>query len=1011
MALGAVEKKRCLSMVKKTTDKKIGRLVVVLFLVFCLMVSAAQAFFVPDVSSDTRLKTSHPQPLLQDNYYTWEDLFTDATMVDPSMSFNYDIAGGVASMKDTYPLWTDPAWARMKQITVTNNAGEMLYDYALHLLLPYDADMRPDYGDLRFKHEGSGDVVLNYWIETYDASSVSVWVKIPYAPMGSSKMYLFYGNPAATSLSDFYGVFTVWEEFWPNDEQISYHGNIEGAWDADASFGNNDFLVIWEEGQAYYPPYTFGFKQELRASMYDSSGARVVFDTMVYQDDTLYYRNENPSIDYGGGKFFVAWEHYDTVANPSAITEDIKARTVVRNGNQLTLGSVINVCSATDCQADANVQYDSVNNRFCVVWEDARNGESNYNLYGRLYDTNGNPVGGEKNICTAANTQCEPWVAFDPVHAQYMVVWEEGITPDNGPFSIKAGLYDSSLTQIGNTITIAIGTDSIDYNFPSVEFSEATQQYLITYTNDDISADDWWGNVWGTIYDDAGNVVVPVFQIKSGEFTRTDIAPYLTSSFLVSFNSKGATGASGLIWGKLVSPQGEVFTGEVQFSASTAAEADWANLAVGDDKVFVAWEDIRVYYPYPWNNMPDAYGNLWRLNIPSGSEMTYAIGDEKVLLLEAQVTSIPIDPENLLAWFDFDAVLDGTISFDILNGAGDTILLPGVSPGQSLQALDPIALRLRAHLTRSNPSYTPALDSWMVRFIGLDEEPPVTVLDHISGTQGLDEWYTSQSVTVWLKSYDLPEGTGSGVNHTYYTLNGGSFLEYDGGSGITLVVTQEMHWMGVWEIIFWSVDHSGNTEDNTQPDNTITIQIDAERPLVEISEPVDEQQVYLPFWVRANASDNAVVDRVEFDIEPFGQHPGLPFVDTEPPYEWLCNISEMTMDESKSSGDAQTLGINKMIRARVYDQSGQVWTDEHWIWINNAESFGKRFLIGFLKNRNISDAQVTFTTRCIFSLTLDTFVPALYISHEQFVVSQNNKVGYIGPLGIIGFFDTHVVGE
>ncbi len=77
---------------------------------------------------------------------------------------------------------------------------------------------------------------------------------------------------------------------------------------------------------------------------------------------------------------------------------------------------------------------------------------------GRLYDTNGNPVGGEKNICTAANTQCEPWVAFDPVHAQYMIVWEEGITSDNGPFSIKAGLYDSSLKQIGNTITIAIGS-------------------------------------------------------------------------------------------------------------------------------------------------------------------------------------------------------------------------------------------------------------------------------------------------------------------------------------------------------------------------------------------------------------------------------------------------------------------------------------------------------------------------------------------------------------------------
>jgi hypothetical protein len=118
----------------------------------------------------------------------------------------------------------------------------------------------------------------------------------------------------------------------------------------------------------------------------------------------------------------------------------------------------------------------------------------------------------------------------------------------------------------------------------------------------------------------------------------------------------------------------------------------------------------------------------------------------------------------------------------------------------------------------------------------------------------------------------------------------------------------------------------------------------------------------------------------------------------------------MTGEDLASEG-AQTLGINKMIRARVYDQSGQVWTDEHWVWINNAESFGKRFLIGFLKDRNISDTQITFTTRCILSLTLDTFIPALYISHEQFVVSLSNKLGYIGPLGIIGFFDTRVVGE
>jgi hypothetical protein len=217
--------------------------------------------------------------------------------------------------------------------------------------------------------------------------------------------------------------------------------------------------------------------------------------------------------------------------------------------------------------------------------------------------------------------------------------------------------------------------------------------------------------------------------------------------------------------------------------------------------------------------------------------------------------------------------------------------------------------------------------------------------------------------------------------------------------------------MGIWNVTFWSVDRSGNVEDKNQPDNTVKIKIDAERPYVEITEPANEQQVFLPFWVRANASDNAAVLRVEFDIEPFGQYPGLPYVDSEPPYEWLCNISEMGPSSQLPSNDSRPLGVNKMIRAQVFDQSGQSWIKEIWVYIENMESFGKRFLIGFLKNRDISEYEISFTTRCILSLTLDTFIPTLYISHEQFIVSKQNKLGYIGPLGIIGFFDTRVVGE
>jgi hypothetical protein len=220
---------------EKNSSKTIpARLVVLLLLAVLLMMSAAQA--VIHVDMNTLGKTSsftpyHPLGMLDENYYTWVDQFNDATQVDPTMSYNYEIAGGSAIMENTYALWTDPSWTRMKPITVT--AMEPFTDYAIHLNVTYDSDMRPDYGDLRFKHDNSGDFYLSYWIENSTSSSASVWVKIPTLPQGTSQLYMFYGNPNATSQSDYYSVFTDWQEQWPNDEQISYHTNDEGAWDPD----------------------------------------------------------------------------------------------------------------------------------------------------------------------------------------------------------------------------------------------------------------------------------------------------------------------------------------------------------------------------------------------------------------------------------------------------------------------------------------------------------------------------------------------------------------------------------------------------------------------------------------------------------------------------------------------------------------------------------------------------------------------------------------------------------
>ncbi len=878
-------------------NKKYGKIIVFTLFFILITMSVAQAVVKLNIAEGGKTIDANnhrfgggspPMPLSDDPYFTWEDDFETLEWVDPdpTLSYDFELVDGTIRIKNTYSIWTDPDWTQMKPIEITNNAGQPLANYAIHLTIDYDPDMQSDYDDIRFKHENSPTMWLNYWIETEDPSSASVWVKIPVIPNGQSMMYLFYGNPSATSLSDFYSVFTNWEEEWANDEQITYHANNEGAWDPDVCYGNGEFLVAWEEGQAYWPPFTWGFKQEIRASIYEPDGTRIVFDRLVYKDSSTYYRNENPSIAYGGGKWFIAWENYDTVANPSATTMDIKARTVERSGSGLQLGSVINVCTASNCQADANVEFDSVNSRFCVVWEDARNSMNNYNIYGRLYDTNGNTVGSEKTICSAANTQCEPWVAFDTINEQYMIVWEEGLTPDNGPFSIKAGLFDKDLNQVGSTITLAVGTDNTDYNFPCISFSEETERFLVTWNDGDISDGDWYGNIWGTILDTSGSPVVSTFQIRSGNFIRTDIIPYLSSSFLVAFDG-GTT-----VWGKLVSSEGDVFAGDVQLSASTSAAADWVSLGSGANKIFVAWEDERIVYPPPWNGMSDAFGNIWNLNIPSGSEVTYNIGNEKKLILTAQITSKIIQPDDLVSWHEFDVDFQGSTTFDILDSTGSVVLIAGASSGEDLSGIDPNiypGIRLQAHFTRTDPSYSPLLDWWSVVYVGIDDDPPQTTIRDIVGTEGENGWYTS-NVKILLDATDGQYGTG--VNHTYFKIDDEDTQEYDDSIGIRLPPDDPNELYGTWDVWYWSEDKAGNVEN---PQGPVNIKIDKAPPHCEIWAPPDRGNVPLEgnFWVQATATDEGSgIHYVSFDVGPPYENP-VKVYDDDPPgsgnYKWLCD--------------------------------------------------------------------------------------------------------------------------
>lgn len=934
-------------MMEKNKEKRVWKIAAVLIISLFLLSSAAQAVI------KVNLKNGDDEdPIfttLDEDYYTWEDEFDNQQSIDKSRSENYDTIDGQVVIDETYSMWTDPSWAKMKIISLS--ASQPLAGYCLKLVVDYDTDMQSDYDDLRFKFQDN-NIWLDYWIEERNPDSndkyAIVWVKIPSIPQGDSELYMFYANPTANDESDYWALFDeeAWEKKDAHDHRVTTHMQTEGAWDPDVCYGNDRFLVTWEEGTAFniFPPTIF--QQQIRGCFYDYDGERSGNRFDITEEENPPYRYENPSCVYGkNGKYMVAFEHYNTPNDD--FSRDIQGAIISKSGSGATVHR-FDICTLGNNQADPCVAYDSDNERFFVVWEDARNGGMNYNIYGKLYGPTGNQIGGEITICSLPNSQCEPWVCFDEINNNYLVVWEEGDHPEDGPFSIYMSIFDENGAEVlSNPLVVAEGSSSKDYNFPCIASCKLTQRIIVTWQEDDISNGDWRGDIWGKIYESDGDLVVDTFKIANGEFTRTDVAPYLSSSFFVAFDGGGD------IWGTMVSAEGEVVPYVIQLSDSDSSPADWVNIGANHEKIFVAWEDTRVVYTSPFDGMPDTYSNVWSLKIPSSNQASYDFGEEIDQVLEAYITSIEIEPENWELWHDFNAIETGSVTFDILDGVNpDNVLRSDVSPGANIENIGVSSIRLKASFSRDNPSSSPSLDRWSVSYIGKDDYPPRTTIDNIDGTKGLNDWYVGQdSVDIYLHAVDFPEDTGSGVDTIYYTENGGTPKVYN--EMISLVVTQASHWAGQWDINFWSVDKKGNIEDKTKPENSLTIKIDADPPQLTISEPANEAFVEIPFWVRVDVTDNVGIDRVEFDIAPFGERDGLPYVDTTAPYEWYCDVDQVDNIVHGSSGDMHACSVSVMIAATAYDEGGQYCRKDSWVTITNWEESSNPSILWVLLNKLI----------------------------------------------------------
>jgi Uncharacterized conserved protein len=166
-----------------------------------------------------------------------------------------------------YSSWYYPGWDYRVPITIQERSGNTLTDYQVMLSvntanLISQGKLKSDCSDIRFTYLNTSDdkeYEIPYWIESgCNTASTRIWIKIPYIPAnGNATVYMYYGNPDATSKSNLTAVwgFGVVAFYNFEGDTRDYSGNnIHLTVSGTATFIQGRFgkAIDFQSGLAYY---------------------------------------------------------------------------------------------------------------------------------------------------------------------------------------------------------------------------------------------------------------------------------------------------------------------------------------------------------------------------------------------------------------------------------------------------------------------------------------------------------------------------------------------------------------------------------------------------------------------------------------------------------------------------------------------------------------------------------------------------------------------------------------
>jgi hypothetical protein len=167
----------------------------------------------------------------------------------------------------TFASWLDPSWQHRKPITIDNTQNSnTLTNYQVSVTLDTQSlisagKMQAYCNDTRFT-DSDGSTQLSYWLESgCNTTSTKIWVKVPSISASATKtIYVYYGNPSATSQSNGSTTFDFFSTFG-SERFSSYINRLTDCYIGDPDTNDNcitndNMNTITTTSTTYYtPPY------------------------------------------------------------------------------------------------------------------------------------------------------------------------------------------------------------------------------------------------------------------------------------------------------------------------------------------------------------------------------------------------------------------------------------------------------------------------------------------------------------------------------------------------------------------------------------------------------------------------------------------------------------------------------------------------------------------------------------------------------------------------------------